>query len=77
MHLGNDIRLKPKAWKAKVADLTAQKDRLYREVRRLKEEVAKAETVKRCVEQIIPPTEQIKEKSKGEIYHCDPVGCVL
>ena len=63
-HLGSDTKLKPKAWKAEVADLTAQKDRLYREMRSLKEEVAEAETVKRCVEQAIPPTEQRKEKSK-------------
>ena len=63
-HLGNDTKLRPKAWKAEVADLTAQKDRLYREMRKLKEETAEAETVKRCIEQVIPPTEQRKEKSK-------------
>ena len=39
-------------------------DRLYREMRKLKEETAEAETVKRCIEQVIPPTEQRKEKSK-------------
>ena len=63
-HLGSDTKLRPKARRAEVADLTAQKDRLYREMRSLKEEVAEAETVKRCVEQAIPPTEQRKEKSK-------------
>ena len=41
-HLGNDTKLRPKSWKAEVADLTAQKDRLYREMRSLKEEVAEA-----------------------------------
>ena len=65
-HLGSDTKLRPKAWKAEVADLTAQKDRLYREMRSLKEEVAEAETVKRCVEQTISPTEQRKEKSKTQ-----------
>lgn len=64
-HLGSDTKLRPKAWKAEVADLIAQKDRLYLEVRKLKEEVAEAETVKKCVEQAIPPTEQKKEKQKG------------
>lgn len=64
-HLGSDTKLRPKAWKAEVADLTAQKDRLYREMRKLKEETAEAETVKRCVEQAIPPTEQRKERSKA------------
>ena len=63
-HLGSDTKLRPKAWKAEVADLTAQKDRLYREMRSLKEEVAEAETVKRCIEQTIAPTEQRKEMSK-------------
>lgn len=58
------IMLRPKAWKAEVADLTAQKDRLYQEMRKLKEEVAEAETVKRCIEQAIPLTEQGKEKPK-------------
>ena len=65
-HLGSDTKLRPKAWKAEVADLTAQKDRLYREMRSLKEEVAEAETVKRCIEQTIPPTEQRKKKSKTQ-----------
>ncbi len=64
-HLGSDTKLRPKAWKAEVADLTAQKDRLYREMHKLKDEVAEAETVKRCVEQAIPPTEQRKERSKA------------
>lgn len=63
-HLGSDTKLKPKAWKAEVADLTTQRDHLYREIRKLKEETAEAETVKRCIEQVIPPTEQKKEKSK-------------
>ena len=54
------------AMQAEVADLTAQKDRLYREMRSLKEEVAEAETIKRCIEQAIPPTEQRKEKSKTQ-----------
>lgn len=56
-------KLKPKAWKTEVADLIAQNDHLYREMRSLKEEVAETETVKRCIEQAIPPTEQKKEKS--------------
>ena len=63
-HLGSGTKLRPKAWKAELADLTAQKNRLYREMRSLKEEVAEAETVKRSMEQAIPPTEQRKEKSK-------------
>jgi len=49
-----------------VAELIAQKDRFYREVRKLREEVSEAEIVKRCIEQVIPPTEQKKEKSEGE-----------
>ena len=65
-HLGSDPKLRPKAWKAEVANLTAQKDNLYREVRKLKEEFAEAEAVKRCVEQVMPPTEQRKEKSKTQ-----------
>lgn len=63
-HLGNDTKLRPKAWKAEVAELTAQKDRLYSEMRKLKEEVAEAESVKKCVEQAIPPTEKEIQKSK-------------
>ena len=63
-HLGSDTKLRPKAWKAEVAELTAQKDRLYSEMRKLKEEVAEAESVKKCVEQAIPPTEKEIQKSK-------------
>ncbi len=65
-HLVSDTKLRPKAWKAEVADLTAQKDRFYREVRKLREEVSEAETVKRCIEQAKPPIKQRKEKSKGQ-----------
>lgn len=64
-HLGSDTKLRPKAWKAEVADLTAQKDRLYLEVRKLKEEVAEAETIKRCIEQAIEPQKQRKEQTRG------------
>lgn len=64
-HFGNDTKLRLKAWKAEDADLTVPKDRLYREVRKLKE-ATEAETVKRCAEQETPPTEQRKEKSKGQ-----------
>lgn len=48
------------------AVLTAHKDSLYREIRKLKEEVQEAETVKKCVEQTVQPTEQRKERSKGK-----------
>ena len=71
-HLGSDAKLRPKAWKAEVADLTAQKDRLYREMRSLREEVAEAETVKRCVEQAIPRQNRERRSQKHKIYHCDP-----
>ncbi len=64
-HLGSDTKLRPKAWKAEVADLTAQKDRLYLEVRKQKEEVAEAETIKRCIEQAIEPQEQRKDQTRG------------
>lgn len=50
-HLGSDTRLRPKAWKVEVSNLTAQKDRFYQEEQKLKEEVTEAETVKRCAEQ--------------------------
>lgn len=65
-HLGSDTKLRPKAWKAEVATLTAQKDSLYRKVRKLKEQVQEAETVKKCVEQELQPTGQRKEKAKGQ-----------
>jgi len=65
-HLGSGTKLRLKAWKAGVAGLTAQKDHFYREVRKLREEVSEAETIKRCIEQVIPPAEQRKEKSKGK-----------
>ena len=64
-HLGSDTKLRPKAWKAEVADLTAQKDRLYREVRKLKGEVTEMETIKRCIEQANDPQEQRKEQTRG------------
>ncbi len=74
---GERHQAKTESMESRVADLTAQKDRLHRQMRSLKEEVAEAETVKRCVEQTIPPTEQRKEKSKRMMCHCNPVGCVI
>lgn len=44
---------RPKPWKDRVADLTAQEGCLYREIRKLKEEVAEAETVKHCVKTVL------------------------
>ena len=64
-HLGSDTTLKLKAWKAEVATLTNEKDRLYREVRKLREEVSETETIKRCIEQTIEPQEHRKEQTKS------------
>ncbi len=64
--LESDTKLKPKAWKAEITDLTTPKDHLYQEVHKLKDGFSKPETVKSCIEQAIPPTEQRKEKSKGK-----------
>lgn len=59
-HLGSDTTLKLKAWKAEVATLTNEKDRLYQEVRKLRGEVSETETIKRCIEQAIEPQEQVR-----------------
>ena len=64
-HLGKDKVLKPKAWKAEVADLTQKKSRLYSSLQTLKAEVQEAEAVKKCVEQAIQP-EQTKEKTQNK-----------
>lgn len=64
-HLGEDKVLKPKAWKAEVADLTQKKSRLYGSLQTLKAEVQEAEAVKKCVEQAIQP-EQSKEKAQSK-----------
>ena len=63
-HLGSDTTLKLKAWKAEVATLTNEKDRLYREVRKLREEVSETETIKRCIEQAVKPQDQGKEQER-------------
>lgn len=65
-HLGSDTTLKLKAWKAEVVALTNEKDRLYREVRKLREKVSETETIKRCIEQAIEPQEQRKEQTKSK-----------
>ena len=52
--------------KAEVATLTNKKDRLYREVRKLREEVSETETIKRCIEQTIKPQEHRKEQTKSK-----------
>ena len=64
-HLGEDKVLKPKAWKAEVADLTQKKSRLYGSLQTLKAEVQEAEAVKKCVEQAVQP-EQGKEKTQNK-----------
>lgn len=64
-HLGSDTTLKLKAWKAEVATLTNEKDRLYQKVRKLREKVSETETIKRCIEQTIEPQEQRKEQVRG------------
>lgn len=64
-HLGKDKVLKPKAWKAEVADLTQKKSRLYSSLQTLKAEVQEAEAVKKCVEQAVQP-EQSKDKTQNK-----------
>lgn len=61
--LGNDSALKPQTWKNEAAALSAEKDRLYSEVYKLKSVVEEAEAVKKCVEQILQP-EQTKAHTK-------------
>lgn len=64
-HLGKDKVLKPKAWKAEVADLTQKKSRLYGSLQTLKAEVQEAEAVKKCVEQAVQP-EQTRAKTQSK-----------
>ena len=64
-HLGKDNVLKPKAWKAEVADLTQKKSRLYGSLQTLKAEVQEAEAVKKCVEQAVQP-EQTRAKTQNK-----------
>ena len=64
-HLGEDKVLKPKAWKAEVADLTQKKSSLYGDLQTLKAEVQEAEAVKKCVEQAVQP-EQSKDKTQNK-----------
>lgn len=45
-HLGKEKVLKPKVWKAEVADPTQKKSRLYSSLQTLKAEVQEAEAVK-------------------------------
>ena len=63
--LGKDNVLKPKAWKAEVADLTQKKSRLYGSLQTLKAEVQEAEAVKKCVEQAVQP-EQTRAKTQNK-----------
>ena len=64
--MNDKTTLPVKAWKAKYAKPTAERNTLNQRYLALKEEVAEAETVKPCVEQVIPPTEQRKEKAKTQ-----------
>ena len=64
-HLGKGKVLKPKAWKAEVADLTQKKSRLYGSLQTLKAEVQEAEAVKKCVEQAVQP-EQTRAKTQSK-----------
>ena len=64
-HLGEDKVLKPKAWKAEIADLIQKKSRLYSSLQTLRAEVQEAEAVKKCVEQAVQP-EQTKEKTQNK-----------
>lgn len=64
-HLGKEKVLKPKVWKAEVADPTQKKSRLYSSLQTLKAEVQEAEAVKKCVEQAVQP-EQTRAKTQSK-----------
>ncbi len=52
-HLGDNRELNLKGWKKEIVTLNSEKKRLYDEVYELKAEVQEAETIKKCVEQVI------------------------
>ncbi len=61
--LGKDKVLNLKGWKAEIATLAAEKERLYEEAHALKAEVREMETIKKCVEQAVGRNDA-KERAK-------------
>lgn len=56
-----------KAWRAEAAQLVAEKQSLYDEYVQMKEEVKDAETIRRCVEQILQPSnDRNKQRQLGD-----------
>jgi len=53
-----------KTWKAEVAQLTAEKNRLYQDFYKLRDEVREVEIIKRNMEQVIRRDELEVKRSK-------------
>ncbi len=65
-HLGDNRELNIKGWKKEIVTLNSEKRRLYDEVYELQAEVQEAETIKKCVEQVIqtePEKVQTRQKN--------------
>jgi len=63
--MNGHTKLPLKAWKAEQAKLTAEKDSLYADYHRLKDEIQKVETIKRNVERLIREETPRQNISRG------------
>ncbi len=69
--MNGNTKLPLKKWKAEHSTLTANKENLYRDYYKLRDDVREAETVKREVERIVNSGEQFRKWRGVDRRSCD------
>ena len=66
-HLGENKTLAISKWKLEVATLKKEKNNLYNQILKIREEVEQAEKVKTCIEQLQEHSKQLTQVKRNEL----------
>ena len=66
-HLGESKTLAISKWKSELATLKKEKKSLYNQILEIREEVAQAEKVKTCIEQLQEQEKRLSQVKKNEL----------
>jgi len=66
-HLGESKTLNISKWKSEVANIKKEKNSLYNQILKIREEVKQAEKVKTCIEQLQEQEKRLLQVNRNEL----------
>ena len=66
-HLGESKTLNISKWKSEVVNMKKEKNSLYNQILKIREEVGQAEKVKTCIEQLQEHLKELAKVKKNEL----------